>query len=178
MSNLLKMERYQLFHNVIYRCGAAASLADIFNGMVYDSTFLLIFASGILALILGQEFSCRTIGLEISAGHSRKEVFAGKVISCVTAFDIMAIIYPIAGCIREYPRFGIAEPGLFFYHVLKDVLYSFLLDSAVFLLAVFFCCCLQNAVKSAAVTAGATFVLSLYLGYGMMLHLPCGMKNR
>ena len=31
----------------------ASSLADIFNGMVYDSTFLLIIMSAILALILG-----------------------------------------------------------------------------------------------------------------------------
>lgn len=45
----------------------ASSLADIFNGMVYDSTFLLIIMSAILALILGQEFSKRTINLEVSA---------------------------------------------------------------------------------------------------------------
>ena len=65
MNNLLKMEKYQLSHNIFYWCGligifligfftadtyvpeamgpmggAATSLADIFNGMVYDSTFL------------------------------------------------------------------------------------------------------------------------------------------
>lgn len=82
MNNLLKMEKYQLSHNIFYWCGligifligfftadtyvpeamgpmggAATSLADIFNGMVYDSTFLLIIISSILALILGQEFS-------------------------------------------------------------------------------------------------------------------------
>ena len=82
MNNLLKMEKYQLSHNIFYWCGligifligfftadtyvpeamgpmggAATSLADIFNGMVYDSTFLLIIISSILALILGQEVS-------------------------------------------------------------------------------------------------------------------------
>ena len=81
MNNLLKMEKYQLSHNIFYWCGligifligfftadtyvpeamgpmggAATSLADIFNGMVYDSTFLLIIISSILALILGQDF--------------------------------------------------------------------------------------------------------------------------
>ena len=70
MRNLLKMERYQLSHNFFYWCGfigiffigfftaetyvpevmgptggAATSLVDIFNGMVYDSTFLLIIIS-------------------------------------------------------------------------------------------------------------------------------------
>lgn len=98
MSNLLKMERYQLLHNSFYlggltgifligfftadtyipevmgpAGGAALSLTDIFNGMVYDSTFLLIIISSILALILGQEFSCRTINQEICAGHSRNK---------------------------------------------------------------------------------------------------------
>ena len=131
MRNLLKMERYQLSHNFLYWCGvvgifligfftaetyvpevmgptggAATSLADIFNGMVYDSTFLLILMSSILALILGQEFSCRTVDLEITAGHSRKAIFFSKVITYLIAFNVMALVYPIAGCIREVSRFG------------------------------------------------------------------------
>lgn len=122
MRNLLKMERYQLSHNFLYWCGvvgifligfftaetyvpevmgptggAATSLADIFNGMVYDSTFLLILMSSILALILGQEFSCRTVDLEITAGHSRKAIFFSKVITYLIAFNVMALVYPIAG---------------------------------------------------------------------------------
>ena len=121
MSNLLKMERYQLSHNFLYWCGmvgifligfftaetyvpevmgttggAATSLADIFNGMVYDSTFLLILMSSILALILGQEFSYRTVDLEITAGHSRKSIFFSKVITYLIAFNVMALVYPIA----------------------------------------------------------------------------------
>ena len=102
MDKLLKLEKYQLLHNSIYWCGMigifilgfftadtyvtevmgpteeiASSLTDIFNGMVYDSTFLLIIMSAILALILGQEFSKRTINLEVSAGHSRFRVHKG-----------------------------------------------------------------------------------------------------
>lgn len=105
MKKLLKMEKYQFLHNFIYWCGMigifvlgfftaetyvpevmgpaggkASSLADIFNGMVYDSTFLLIIISGLLALSFGQEFSGRTITLEVSAGHSRSKIFTGKII--------------------------------------------------------------------------------------------------
>ena len=181
MGNLLKMERYQLSHNFFYWCGIigiflmgfltadtyvsevmgpsggkAASLADIFNGMVYDSTFLLIIISGILSLILGQEFSHRTIDLEISAGHSRKAIF----------------IYPLAGCIREFFRFGMDDARVIFYNVVKAVVYSCLLNSVVFLIAILVCCCLRSSVKAVAVTVVVTFVLSLYLGYGMMLELP------
>ncbi len=197
MNNLLKMERYQLLRNRTYwfgmlgvfligfmtaetyvpevmgpSGGAATSLTDIFNGMVYDSTFLLIFISSIAALILGQEFSCRTLSQEVCAGHSRRQIFISKVVSYLAAFNLMALVYPFSGCIREFSRFGIASENLFLYHVSKAVFYSFMLNSAVFLIAIFFCCCFQNAAKAVAVTAVVTFVLSLYLGYGLMLKLP------
>ena len=57
--------------------GKASSLADIFNGMVYDSTFLLIIISGLLALSFGQEFSGRTITLEVSVRTFQKQNFYG-----------------------------------------------------------------------------------------------------
>lgn len=190
MNNLLKMEKYQLSHNIFYWCGligifligfftadtyvpeamgpmggAATSLADIFNGMVYDSTFLLIIISSILALILGQEFSSRTIDLEVNAGHSRKTIFFAKVISYLIAFNIMALVYPVAGCIRESVRFGITEAGNLCYKVSKAILYSLLLNSATFLIAIWIVFWLRSSARAIAVTALVTFVLSLYLGY-------------
>ena len=152
----------------------ASSLADIFNGMVYDSTFLLIIMSAILALILGQEFSKRTINLEVSAGHSRKQIFTSKIISYLIAFNLMALVYPVSGCIREFGRFGVADVGMFFYNIIKAIIYSCLLNSAIFLIAILICCYLQDAVKATSVTAIIIFALSLYLGYGMMLRLPVG----
>lgn len=151
-----------------------SSLADIFNGMVYDSTFLLIIMSAILALILGQEFSKRTINLEVSAGHSRKQIFTSKIISYLIAFNLMALVYPVSGCIREFGRFGVADVGMFFYNIIKAIIYSCLLNSAIFLIAILICCYLQDAVKATSVTAIIIFGLSLYLGYGMMLRLPVG----
>ena len=196
---LWKLEKYQLLHNSIYWCGMigifilgfftadtyvtevmgsteeiASSLADIFNGMVYDSTFLLIIMSAILALILGQEFSKRTINLEVSAGHSRKQIFTSKIISYLIAFNLMALVYPVSGCIREFGRFGVADVGMFFYNIIKAIIYSCLLNSAIFLIAILICCYLQDAVKATSVTAIIIFGLSLYLGYGMMLRLPVG----
>ena len=149
MEKLLKMEKYQFLHNFVYWCGMigifvlgfftadtyvpevmgpaggkASSLADIFNGMVYDSTFLLIIISGLLALSFGQEFSGRTITLEVSAGHSRSKIFMGKIISYLIAFHIMALVYPVAGCIREFGRFGMEDGGVFFYNVTKTSVYK------------------------------------------------------
>lgn len=198
MSNLLRMEKYHLLRNRIYWFGIAGvfligfftadtyvqdlidgvssvttmSLSGIFDRMVYDSTFLLIIISCLLALILGQEFSNRTIDLEITAGHSRKEIFISKVFVYLVFFNIMAVVYPVAGCLKEYVRFGIPDVGNFFYHVGKDIFYSFLLNSGTFLIAIWICFSLKNAAKSVAVTAAVVFVLSLYLGYGMMMKFP------
>lgn len=197
MKKLLNMEKYQLLHNYFYiggllgifligffmadtyitevmgpEGGVASSLSDIFNGMVYDSTLLLVIISSILAMILGQEFSGRTIDQEIFAGHTRKEIFVSKLIAYLIAFNIMALIYPVAGCIREFSRFGIENQDIFFYNVLKAIIYSCLLNSVLFLVAIMICCLSQSTAKAAAVTALVSFVMSLYLGYGMKLHLP------
>jgi len=123
-------------------------------------------------LILGQEFTWRTISQEICVGHTRQQIFASKIISYLAAFNIMAIVYPVAGCIREYGKFGIGDIGFFFYNVVKAVVYSFVLNSAVFLIAVFCCYWFRNSSKAVAFTAGSTFALSLYLGYGMKLGFP------
>ena len=186
MDKLLKLKKYQLLHNSIYWCGMigifilgfftadtyvtevmgpteeiVSSLADIFNGMVYDSTFLLIIMSAILALILGQEFSKRTINLEVSAGHSRKQIFTSKIISYLIAFNLMALVYPVSGCIREFGRFGVADVGMFFYNIIKAIIYSCLLNSAIFLIAILICCYLQDAVKATSVTAIIIFGLTV-----------------
>ena len=197
MNNLLKMNNYQLLRNRIYLGGCigifllgfltartyetdvlgasggiAVSLSDIFIGMVYDSTFLHIIVSSLLALLLGQEFSHRTISQEVCSGHGRGTIFAGKVISYLLAFNFMIILYPFAGCIRQASRFGLGGAGSFLFLVIKAVLYSFLLNSAVFLPAIFCCFWLRNSGKAVAFTAGLTFILSLYLGYGMKLGFP------
>ena len=62
----------------------------------------------------------------------------------------------------------------FFTNIIKAIIYSCLLNSAIFLIAILICCYLQDAVKATSVTAIIIFGLSLYLGYGMMLRLPVG----
>ena len=197
MNNLLKMERFHLFHNRTYWLsaflifmlgfmtadtylselfgpeeGIACSLGDVLGGMVYDSTFLLVIVTCILALILGQEFSFRTIHQEISAGHSRSAIFMSKTAVYLIAFNLLALIYPIAGCVREFSRFGLSDIGSFFSVFAKAAANSFLLNSSVFLIPVFCCFALRSMSKALFATVLITFVSSLYLGYGMMLKLP------
>lgn len=139
MNNLLKMNNYQLLRNRIYLGGCigifllgfltartyetdvlgasggiAASLSDIFIGMVYDSTFLHIIVSSLLALLLGQEFSHRLSARMFAPAMEEERSFAGKVISYLLAFNFMIILYPFAGCIRQAFRFGLGGAGHFF----------------------------------------------------------------
>lgn len=197
MRNLMKMERYQLLRNPVYwLClaavflsgfltadtylpevlgpggGAATCLADIFNGMVYDSTFLLILVSCVLALLLGQDFSHRTIDHQISAGHSRLGVMLAKSITYLMAFHLVLLSYPLAGCLREFPRFGLGAGGTLLWQALRGVGYSLLLNSGMLLVAVALCCYLKSAAKSVAATAVASFAISLYFAYGTQLELP------
>lgn len=102
-------------------------------GWYMTPLFLHIIVSSLLALLLGQEFSHRTISQEVCSGHGRGTIFAGKVISYLLAFNFMIILYPFAGCIRQASRFGLGGAGAFLFLVIKAVLYSFLLNSAVFL---------------------------------------------
>lgn len=197
MHNLLKMDKYQLIRNRLYWAGiigvfllgfftaetyvpeflgpgggAAASLTDIFDGMIYDSTFILVLVSCLLAVTLGQEFSSRTIDQEIAAGHSRLKIFFSKLIVYLTAFNIMALVFPIAGCIREWKRFGMPNLQDFLYHFLKAGGYSFLLNSVMLMIPIFCCYFFRNKTKAVAVTAFLLFVSSLYLGYGMKFGYP------
>ena len=89
-----------------------------------------------------------------------------------TALNDTDMKYPVAGCIRESVRFGITEAGNLCYQVSKAILYSLLLNSATFLIAIWIVFWLRSSARAIAVTALVTFVLSLYLGYGMMFDLP------
>ena len=121
MSNLLKMERYQLSHNFLYWCGMVG-------------IFLI--------------------------GFFTAETYVPEVMGTT------------GGCIREFFRFGFIDGGNFIYQAAKAVLYSLLLNSATFFIAIWICFSLRNSAKAIAVTAVTTFVLSLYLGFGMMLKFP------
>lgn len=192
MYNLLKMERYQLLRNKIYWVGvlavflvgfltadtyeaqwggpdggAATALIDIFNGMIYDFTLPMVILCGLLALLLGQEFTWRTVNQEICAGHARIQIFASKIIAYLLAFNLLAILYPVAGCIREYAVFGLEHPGAFWIDAIKGTFYSFLLNGSCFMMAVFCCYYFKNSAVGMAFSVGLMFLHGLCYAYGM-----------
>ena len=87
-------------------------------------------------------------------------------------FNVAALLYPCVGTLKETGRFGLTDGALAFAVIGKDVLYSLLLNSAVFLLVIALSIWLRAALKAMAVAALGVFALALYLGYGLMLGLP------
>ena len=104
-------------------------------------------------------------------GHER---LAAGPLQAVLSDHHRRLAQRVARQVREFGRFGVADVGMFFYNIIKAIIYSCLLNSAIFLIAILICCYLQDAVKATSVTAIIIFGLSLYLGYGMMLRLPVG----
>ena len=43
------------------------------------------------------------------------------------AFNLMALVYPVSGCIREFGRFGVVDVGMFFYNIIKAIKYDIIL---------------------------------------------------
>lgn len=197
MTNLMKMMRYQTLRdrlawavmaimvilgffmadgyldNVMGQTGRSAqSLEDVFGGMVYDSTFLLVILSALLALRVGGQFSSRTIDQLVSAGHRRSAIYTSLVLNNLIVFNVAALLYPCVGTLKEAGRFGLADGAAAFSVIGKDVLYSLLLNSAVFLLVIALALWLRAALPAMAVAALGVFALALYLGYGLMLGLP------
>lgn len=145
----------------------AQNLADIFRGMVYDSTFLMVLLAPLLALRLGLQFSKRTVGRLASAGHKRGAIYICLVVTNLVVFNIAMLLYPLTGVLRESVRFGFAGGPAVFIDIGRMAVYSLLLNSAMFLLAMVICFFLRSSLRAMATTALAFFVLALLLAYGM-----------
>ena len=170
MSNLLKTELYKLFHSwyfwgigifnlllsSILLLDSKERSSNLIMASLYNIPLLYFLSIVFIALFIGSDFSGRTLNTYITAGHKRSSIFRVK------------LIVSQIGCII------IADVGMFFYNIIKAIIYSCLLNSAIFLIAILICCYLQDAVKATSVTVIIIFGLSLYLGYGMMLRLPVG----
>lgn len=137
-------------------------LADFLQGNGYE---VLCQYDGLHVLDCIQEHQIDLILLDIMLPYRSGDTILADI-------RIMALVYPVAGCIRESVRFGITEAGNLCYQVSKAILYSLLLNSATFLIAIWIVLWLRSSARAIAVTALVTFVLSLYLGYGMMFDLP------
>lgn len=177
MSNLIKYRCFELRHNLILRLmflicvvfawvligphyltdspmvpGLPNNMQGLFMASTADCIFpLLIISGAFTAMMLGRQFSDRTIDLEIATGHSRAAIFT---VQCCATFVIpgaTVLLAILIGCLRwagSVPLSG-GEISYFVRALLLLLLLSFSLVSSSVLFAVIF----RDTAKTMAVSA-------------------------
>lgn len=188
MNNLIKSERYKLFHNPVFwillagmtLLGATSgsgytkyflahthdrisitSFSGVFNAMVADSTLLLVAVCAMLGWFMGREFSLRVISTEVASGHSRTDIFISKTIVNLCAYNIVMILYCLAGAISQIGHFGTGNLSDNVLNILRTVFYMILLQSAFFLITITIAFILRNGIKTAVVAPIVSFSIAM-----------------
>lgn len=197
MNNLIKAERYKLFHNWAfwalligmillgffsgsgyrqyylahdYEKIAVTSFSGVFNSMVADSTMPLVAVCAMLAWFMGRDFSLRTISTEVASGHSRRDIFISKAVVNLIAFNAVMLLYPMAGAIHEIGYFGIGDLTGNILNILRTGLYVLLLQSAFFLITITIAFIVRNGIVSA--------IVAPIVSFGIMLVFAAGVENQ
>ncbi|MBP5260816.1 MAG: ABC transporter permease [Clostridiales bacterium] len=191
MSNLIKAERYKLFHRLSFWLGCIAmlgfgillgfdcletrnasileviptnNLSDYFSGMIADSLILTVLVPPLLSFIIGREFSTRIITAEISSGHSRREIFFSKLIVHVLACDFIMLLFPIGGLIRYGYKFGTEDLMLNILKILRTCGNIFVVYSAIFMISILIAFIFKSGLISGITSAIVWFCLSWVYG--------------
>lgn len=192
MKNIMKKDFYQIKHNrfllisfvAILLLGIFSSsgyLLDlnsrkdaigIFDAMVYDSTVIVILVTIIITSIMGAEFKNRTVNNDVYVGNSRSNIFWSKIIVYMFAYNLMILIYPIAGCIRMGLSLGYdLNLYLNIEHIIKIAFFSIILNSAMYSVCVFFIFVFKDMARSLSLSIVYIFSFALLIAYGKPMGL-------
>lgn len=188
MRNLIKAERYKLFHNLIYwlllagylvlgfmstadytKAYSAAkyeaidvvTLSDFFLSMCSDLLLVIVPISALLALFTGRELYKRNISVMVASGHERLHILLSKIIVGIPACFFVLICFPLGGTIRMLPVYGFENIAYELLVIVKTMLEVFVCSSVVFLIAILFAFFIKNGIVAGVANAIVTFVLTL-----------------
>ena len=192
MGNLIKMERYKLFHNIVfwilgigmpilgffsgsgYRNYYLAhdstpvqveSFSGVFNAMVADTLILLVAVCGLLGWFIGREFSLRTISSEVASGNKRFDIFMSKTIVYLVAFNVIMILYSLMGAISQIGYFGVGDLGNNILNILRTTVYTVIFQSVLYLIVITLAFILRSGVKTAIAGPLVTFGIMIAFVY-------------
>ena len=176
MGNLIKMERYKLFHNIVFWILAIGmpvlgffsgsgyrnyylahdstpinieTFSGVYNAMIADSLILLVAICGVLGWFIGREFSLRTISSEVASGNKRFEIFMSKTVVYLVAFNVIMILYSLMGAISQIGYFGIGDLGNNVLNILRTTVYTIIFQSVLYLVVITLAFILRNGVMTA-----------------------------
>lgn len=139
----------------------------IFDAMVFDSTIIVILATLITSSLIGMEFKNRTINNDIYVGNSRKDIFLSKIITYLIIYNLLIIIFPLAGMIKMIPELGFSmNIGSGILHIVKILLYSILLNTAMYSVCILIAFLCRDIGKTLGLSTVYILSLALLMAYG------------
>ncbi|MCR4649388.1 MAG: ABC transporter permease [Lachnospiraceae bacterium] len=189
MDNLLRAERYKLFHRFTYWIGLAvmfafgfisakgyiddgmyfattsepvpvSSFSGLFNCMAADSLILVVIVTGILSLIIGMEFHKRTMSSEVASGHKRSEIIFSKIMVNTIAYNVIMLAFPYAGIIKAVIYYGTGNLLDNILNILRTSAYMVLAYTAIFAFAILLAFLFKNGVVAGIVTTIICFAMT------------------
>ena len=182
MNNLIKHRWFEIRHNPIFwmtfaicclftmfLIGIAGEhyltdtpmVAGVFHdwlGLFMNSTAdcifpLLIISGAFTAMMLGQQFSSRTIDQEITAGHSRAEIFFSQCIIGFIVPGITTLLSVFIGCLRWVGSVPMPSAEEAIPYLVRVVILMLLVNFSLFSACILFVVLFRDTAKTMAVSA-------------------------
>lgn len=189
MGNLLKAERYKLFHSfafwvalmllLIYGFYNAneyiefgfyngttwdevfvTSFSGLFNSVAADQLFLLPVLAGIMAYNIGREFSTRTLAVQVAAGLNRRDILISKAIVKTLAYVVLFLAIPTGAMVKGIIHYGTGDLLDNILNVLRTGCFTCITMGAVFIISMLIAFLLKGGIKAGITTAVTWFVLT------------------
>ena len=140
--------------------GASNNFQGLFMASTADCIFPLLIISGTFTvMILGRQFSDRTVGQEIAAGHSRMEIFLSE---CLVGFILpgaTSLLAILLGCIRWVGCMPLSPILTAVPYFVRTILLLLILSFSLFSPCILFLMLFRDAVKAMAASAFFLFFL-------------------
>lgn len=134
--------------------GVTQDWMGLFMNSTADMIFpLLIIGGTFTSMILGQQFTTRTVNLEIAAGHSRKNVFASQSIIGFAVINITVLPAIIIGSLFWVGRVPMPLAAVVFPYLIRVIVLLSLLNSSLFSACILFMVLFRDTAKTMAVSA-------------------------
>ena len=134
--------------------GVSYNMQGLFMASTADCIFpLLIISGAFTAMMLGQQFSSRTINQEIAAGHSRAEIFLSQCMVGFVVPNITILLAIFIGCLRWVGSIPMPSAEEIIPYVVRAIILLLLLNFSLFSACILFVVLFRDTAKTMAVSA-------------------------
>lgn len=123
------------------------------NALISDNSDSMLFAVLLIAILIGGDFSARTLQTQISAGYSRLHIIFSRFLSTMVAYIVFNLTYMLffVGGVTIVLGFGESVTGELIGELLLQIFMSLLMSAAMLTIYMFFCFLLKSTGASIGV---------------------------